>query len=100
MVSREMSVLPRDLVGTVRDGLLLAAEPEGLLHIDARHVDARHREAGLLRFKIGEARDAEGLAQPEALGDLRIDVNVGAVPRAKADECGGAHRILGLVGAG
>ena len=44
--------------------------------------------------------NAQGVAQPSALGDFRVDVDVGAVPRAIADECSGAHRVLGLVGAG
>ena len=44
--------------------------------------------------------NTQGRAETKALGDLRIDIDVGAIPRAIADERGGAYGILGLVGAG
>src|SRR5208282_2414911 len=53
----------------------------------------------LLRFEVGEGGEATSGAETKALGDLRIDVDVGAVPRAKSGERGGADGVLRLAGA-
>src|SRR5271163_526201 len=45
---------------------------------------------------IGKACYPQRVTETEALHELRVDIDFGAVPRAIADERGGAGRVLNL----
>src|SRR5262249_22305092 len=92
-------LLAGELVWAVLHSLLLAAEPEGLPYEHAPYVHARYRKARLLCFAVGEAAEAERVAETVALHQLGIDVDLGTLPWAKADEGGRTRRVLVLAAA-
>src|SRR6185312_14734194 len=63
-------LLAGDLVGTILDRFLLAAETECLAQEYASDIAARHRKVRLLRFAIGKPCEAKRAAQAETLGEV------------------------------
>jgi hypothetical protein len=90
--------LASELVGPVLDSLLLAAQSERLLYVQARHVEPRHRKANLLSFFIRKACHTQCITEAKALTELRVDINFGAFPRAQADKRSCTCSILGPTG--
>ena len=83
-----------ELVRTVGDVFLLAAEPEGLLEVVALRTDLRERCAGLLRFAIGETGKAERAVQAKPLREFGVEIDLAAVPKPRAEK--GRRRPCGL----
>ncbi len=75
--------LAGELVRSARQLLLLAAEAEGLAHIEARRVVVRIGEVGFLRFAAWKSRDADRIAQAEALQQFGIVIEFAAVPEPR-----------------
>ncbi len=63
-----------------------AAEAELLAHEETRRVEARIREARFLRLAVGIAAGAKGVGHAEALQQLRIEVELTALPQAHAEK--------------
>ena len=62
------------------DFLVVAAEISGLPDERARHACIGNQFADFISFAAGKARNAERRTQAEALIDLGIDPQLGAVP--------------------
>ena len=92
-------LLSGELVRSVLDRLLLAAEAEGLPHEDTGDVYPRHWEVRFLRFTVGKASDSQRVVEAKALHEFRVDIDFGAVPRSIAEVRRCARRILDLIGA-
>src|SRR5215467_3464039 len=74
-----------NLVDTRLNLFAVPAEIEGLSDKTARYPEIRVGAADLIGFAAGESRNAQRVAQSEALVDLRIDPNLRAVPQAPTD---------------
>src|SRR6185312_13634640 len=92
--------LAGQLVGSVGDILLLAAETPGLLEIIALRTDFREGRAGLLRLAIGKTGKAERAVQAKPLRQLRVEIELATVPQAHAEEGGRRPGVLQLPAAG
>ena len=99
MVKREISCLPPSWL-VVLHGLLFATQTEGLPQVNARHIETRRREVGFLRLAVGKTSNTKGVAETKPLHQLRINVDLSAVPRAKADERRCSGRVFELATAG
>ena len=84
----EIVRLPRagDLVRAVFDFLLRPAQADGKAAESALGLVIRLAPADLVRLAAREAGDTERIAEPEALIDLGIEVELDALPRADAGE--------------
>src|SRR5437588_6533659 len=92
--------LAGQLVGPVGDVFLLAAETEGLLEIIALRADFRIFGAGLLRFSVRKAREAQRAVETKALRQLRIEIKLAALPQPHAEKCRRRPGGLGLAASG
>src|SRR6185437_12120220 len=89
-----------ELVGTIGDILLLTAEPKGLLEVVALRPDPRERRAGLLGFAIRKSGNPKRAVEAEALRELRVEIELAALPKPDAEERGRGPGLLKLSAAG
>src|SRR5262249_29593987 len=82
-------LLAGQLAVAALDGLLLAAELEGLAQEQARRAVVRVWEIRLLRLAVGKPSGAGGVVQAEALQQLGIVIELAAVPEPQGEK--GAH---------
>ncbi len=91
----------RDTVGAVLDRLLGAAQAEGLAQEEPRDIGLGRVETGFLRLAIGETGHALGPGEAETLIELRIEIELAAVPgQPPAEEHGAADGLARLAAAG
>jgi hypothetical protein len=97
-----------DLVGVLFHALLVISRGERLLQHEASEIDARLGVPHPEGLAVGEPGDAQSAAQTAAAGELRIDVELRALPEPRAEKEGrrdrrlvlrvGAHAVLAGVG--
>ncbi len=69
----------------VCDVFLFTAEAEGLAEVIPLRAEFRILGAALLCLAIGEAAEAQGAADAEALRQFRVEIELAAVPQAPAE---------------
>ena len=91
--------LARELVRTVGDVFLLAAEAEGLLQVIALRTDLGEGRAGFLRFAVREAANPKRVPKAKTLCDFRVEIGFTALPQPapeilNSERVDVSHRIV------
>ena len=92
--------LAGDLVGTILDFLLLAAETDRLPQIKTSNIRSRFRHSHAGDLAIREASDTGRVGEAAAAGDLRVEHQLSRVPFALPKACVQKDRAGHRSGAG